>query len=139
LARLAFQLGLALQRGHGAPVDLRGDPRDRRRFRQIQGDLPVVLLERSDGVAVLRHMEEHARAIDQEPSEDQPDNDGDIDGLAEAGAGALVVERVEQVDELVLFENSNTVGAEPDVSGLAMVRVPDGSGGIDLCGDGGCD
>ena len=114
LARLPFQLRLALQRGHGLAIDLGRDPGHGRRFGQIQADLLVVLLHRGDGIAVLRYVEEDARAIEQEPADDQPDDDGDVDGLAEAGARALVVERVDQVDELVLLKLAETAGADLD-------------------------
>jgi hypothetical protein len=49
-------------------------------------------------------MEENARAIEEKPANGQIDDDGDVDGLAEARLGALVIEGVEQVDELLLFE-----------------------------------
>ena len=37
-------------------------------------------------------MEEHARAIEEEPQDGQVDDEGDVDGLAKARFGALVVE-----------------------------------------------
>ena len=72
------------------------------RFEVGEGLFPV--LQGEEGVFVLRLVEEDARAVEQEPGDGHADDDGDVDGLAEAGAGGLVVERVEQVDELVLFK-----------------------------------
>ena len=56
-------------------------------------------------------MKKYAGAVEEEPDDGQVDDDGDVDGLAEAGPGAFIVEGVEQVNELVLFEFAEAAGA----------------------------
>jgi hypothetical protein len=56
-------------------------------------------------------MEEDARAVEEEPPDGQVDDDRDVDGLAEASFGTLVVEGVEQVNELVFVEFAEAAGA----------------------------
>jgi len=60
----------------------------------------------------LRSMPEILRAVKQHPGDGQPDEQGDIDGLAEPAACPLVFNRVQQLDELVLFEMPKPVGAD---------------------------
>ena len=76
--------------------------------------LLLAIFEDVDGADELGLVEEDAWAIKQEPDDAQVNDDGDVDGLAELGFGALVVERVEQVDELMLFEFAVTAGAHLD-------------------------
>jgi len=59
-------------------------------------------------------MEEDSGAIEEEPADGQIDDDGDVDGLAEARFRAIVIEGVEQVDELVLFEFAVAASAHLD-------------------------
>ena len=59
-------------------------------------------------------MEDDLWAIEYEPADCQPDNNRDVDGFAEPGLRSVVVERVEKVDELVLFEIAVAVGTHPD-------------------------
>ena len=75
--------------------------------------LLVALLEDVDGADELRLVEEDARAVEEEPDDPQVDDDRDVDGLAEACFGALVVERVEQVDQLMLFEFADSGQCAP--------------------------
>ena len=82
-----------------------------------KGQLLVVLLHQGDGVDVARLMPEDAGAVKEEPGDGEPDDDGDVDGLAEAGAGTLVVERIEQVDDLMLLQFAVAAGAQ--LEGLA--------------------
>ena len=79
-----------------------------------EGELLVALLEDFDGTDEARLVEEDARAVEEEPDDAQVNDDGDVDGLAEACLGTLVVERVEQVDELMLFEFAEAAGAHLD-------------------------
>jgi hypothetical protein len=81
-------------------------------------------------------VEEDARTVEQEPDDPHVDDDGDVDGFAEACFGAFVVERVEQVDELMLFEFA--VAAGPHLNGLGgrrgVGRCLEGGRGHGLCG-----
>ena len=72
---------------------------------------------RAMGSMYARLMAEDAGAVEEEPGEGEADDDGDVDGLAEAGAGTLVVERVEQVDDLMLLQFAVAAGAQ--LEGLA--------------------
>jgi hypothetical protein len=76
--------------------------------------LLLALFEDVDRADEARLVEEDPRTIEEEPDYAQVNDDRDVDGLAEAGFGALVVERVEQVDELVLFKFAVTAGAHLD-------------------------
>ena len=76
--------------------------------------LLLAVFEDVDRTDEARLVKEDPRAIEEEPGDAQVNDDRDVDGLAEAGFGALVVERVEQVDELVLFEFAVTAGAHLD-------------------------
>ena len=62
-------------------------------------------------------MEDDLRAIEYEPANSQPDDDRDVDGFAESGFGSLVVERVEKVDQFMLFEFAVAVGTHLDGRG----------------------
>ena len=75
------------------------------------GQLLVALFEYFGGTDETRLMKEDAGAIEEEPGDGQVDDDRDVDGLAEAGFGALVVEGVQQVNEFVLVEFSEAAGA----------------------------
>jgi len=100
---------------HGLAVDLRMRGRRLHNGRAVlleEGQLLVMLLHQGDGVDVARLMPEDAWAVEKEPGESEVDDDGDVDGLAEAGAGTLVVERIEQMDDLMLLEFSVTAGAQ---------------------------
>jgi hypothetical protein len=57
-------------------------------------------------------MEEDAGAVEEEPGEGEEEEGGDVDGFAEACACALLVERIEEVDNLVLFELAVAAGAD---------------------------
>ena len=59
-------------------------------------------------------MEEDAGSVEEEPDYAQVNDDGDVDGLAEASLGALIVERVEQMDELMFFEFAKAASAHLD-------------------------
>lgn len=61
-------------------------------------------------VGVVRSETERGRvpevfgAVEDDPGDDEPDEDGDVDGLAETAAGTFVFYAVEQVNELVRVE-----------------------------------
>jgi hypothetical protein len=76
--------------------------------------LLFALFEDVDGADEAGLVEEDARPIEQEPDDAQVNDDGDVDRFAESGFGAFVVERVEQVDELMLFEFAIAAGAHLD-------------------------
>jgi hypothetical protein len=59
-------------------------------------------------------MEEDTGAVEEEPGDGQADDGGEVDGLAEAGAGELIVDGVEEVDELVLGKLAEAAGADFD-------------------------
>ena len=59
--------------------------------------------------------------VGEKPGEGEPDEDGEVEGLAEAAAGALVLDAVEEVDEFVVVELA--VAADDDASGLAIERA----------------
>jgi len=67
-----------------------------------------------DEVFIVRLVEEDARAVEEEPGNRKAEDCRDVDRLAELGAGALVVNRVEQVNQLVLFEIAVAAGADLD-------------------------
>ena len=94
-----------------------------------EGDLLVALLQDVDGADELGLVEEDARAVEEEPDDSEVNDDGDVDGFAETCFGAFVVERVEQMDELMLFEFA--VAAGPHLDGLS------GRGGVGRCLEGG--
>jgi hypothetical protein len=85
-----------------------------------EGQLLVAFLENVDGTDQTRLVEEHTRTVEQEPDDPQINDDGDVDGLAEACFGAFVVKRIEQMDQLVLFEFAVTAG--PHLDGLGRRR-----------------
>ncbi len=58
-------------------------------------------------------MEEDARTVEEKPDDSQVNDDGDIDGFAEAGLGAFIVERVEKMNQLMLFEFAVTGRCAP--------------------------
>jgi len=94
--------------------------------RRVQdGHLLIVVLERLDEV-VLRLVEENAWTVQQEPGDGQEEDGGDVDRLAEAGAFALVVEGVDEVDDLVGFEFAEATGAKFD----GLVRRVAGRGRV---------
>ena len=99
-----------------------------------EGQLLVALLENVDGADQARLMEEDARAIEQEPDDPQINDDGDVDGLAEACFGAFVVERVEQMDQLMLFEFAIAAGTHLDGLGGRRGVGRSLEGGHGLCG-----
>ena len=59
-------------------------------------------------------MEEDLRAVEEEPGDSHVNDDGDVDGLAEASLGAFIVEGVEQMDHLMLFEFAIAAGSHLD-------------------------
>jgi len=70
---------------------------------------------------------EDARAVENEPGDGQPEEDGDIDGLAEAATSALVFDGIEEADEFVLVEFAVAVGAKAcdRLQGLLLAAVGD--------------
>jgi len=74
----------------------------------------LALFEHLCGANKTGLMKENARAIEEEPADGQVDDDRDVDRLAETGFGTLVVEGVEKVNELVLFEFAEATGAHLD-------------------------
>lgn len=75
------------------------------------GEILFTVLQDVHWIDDARLVEEHARAVEEEPGDGEIDDDGDVDGLAEACTGALIVEAVEEVDELVFFKFSVASGA----------------------------
>ena len=69
------------------------------------------LLEDLGWIDEARLVKEHARAVEEEPAEDDVDEERDVDGLAESRFCAFVVEGVEKMDELVLFKLPEATGA----------------------------
>ncbi len=59
-------------------------------------------------------MEEDARAVEEEPDDSHVNDERDVDGLAEARFRAFIVERIEQMDQLMLFEFAIAAGAHLD-------------------------
>jgi hypothetical protein len=94
----------------------------------------VALFEDVDRADETWLVKEHARTVEQEPDDPHIDDDGDIDRLAEAGSGSFIVERVEQMNELMLFEF--TIAAGPHLNRLSGWRGFGRSldGGHRLCG-----
>jgi len=76
--------------------------------------VPVVLLHQGDGIAVLRRMEEHARPIEEEPPDGQPDDDRDVDGLAERARERSSSSVSSRWMSFVLLELAETAGAHLD-------------------------
>ncbi len=56
-------------------------------------------------------MEEHARPIEDEPAQRQIDDDRDVDGFAEASLGAFIVQRIQKMNDFMLFQFSKPAGA----------------------------
>ncbi len=79
-----------------------------------EGELFVALLENVGGIDETRLVEDDLGTVEDEPADGQPDDDGDVDGFAEARTGALIVEGVEEMNELVLFENAVAVRTHLD-------------------------
>jgi hypothetical protein len=104
--------GLAV--GHGALRAGRGGAEG---AGHVEDGEAVVLPHEGDGVLQGGGVEEEVLAVEEEPGDGEVDEDGDVDGLAEAGAGALVVEFVEEVNEFVFFEFPEAAG--PDLFGLS--------------------
>src|SRR5579871_3062929 len=75
-----------------------------------EGELLVPLLEHVRRIDKPRLMKDHLRPIKHEPPDRQPDDDRDVDRFPKPGAGAFVVERVEEMDQLMLFEYAIAVG-----------------------------
>jgi hypothetical protein len=94
-----------------------------------EGQLFVTLFEDVDGADEAWLVKEHPRTIEQEPDDPHINDDGDVDRLSEARLGAFVVERVEQMNELMLFEFA--VPAGPHLDRLV------GQGGFGRCLEGG--
>ena len=61
----------------------------------------LALAEDGGGVAELRRVPQDPRAVEDEPGNGEPDEEGDVERLAEAAAGALVLDGVEEADEFV--------------------------------------
>ena len=101
-----------------------------------EGQLLVALLENVDGADQARLVKEDARTVEQEPDDSHIDDHGDVDRLAKACFGAFVVERVEQMDQLMLFEFAVAAGAHLDGLGgrRGVGRCLDGVHGHGLCG-----
>ena len=103
---------------------------------QVLGDLEeghflVALLEdicRADEAALV---EEDLGAVENEPGEGEIEDEGEVDGLAKTRAGAVVVERVEQVDELGVVELAEAAGA--DFQRLDLVRSGGKRGRVGGC------
>ena len=91
--------------------------------------LLFALFEDVDGTDEARLVEEDTGAVEEEPDDSHVNDDGDVDGRAEACFGAFVVERVEQVDKFVLFEFTVAAGAHLDGLG--------GGCGVGRCLEGG--
>ena len=75
----------------------------------------------------LRRVPQILRPVEQDPGDREPDKQGNIDGLAEPAPRALIFDRVQQLDELVLFEVTVAVGADDvdrrrDGAARALVR-----------------
>jgi len=70
------------------------------------------LLEDVGWIDQDRGVPQDSRAVEDEPGDGQPEEERDVDGFAEAAAGALVLDGVEQANEFVLLEFSVAVGAE---------------------------
>ena len=106
-----------------------------------EGQLLVALLEHVDGADQARLMEEDARAVEEEPDDPQVNDDRDVDGLAEARLGAFIVERVEQMDELMLFEFAVAAGAHLDGLGgrRGVGRSLEGGHGLSGLTGAGCE
>ena len=81
------------------------------------GEVLLPLLEDVHGVDDAGLVEDDLRAVEDEPGEGHADDDGDVDGLAEASFGLLVVDGVEQVDDLMLFEFSEAAASHLDGRG----------------------
>ena len=103
-----------------------------------EGELFVALLEDVGGIDEAGLVEDDLGTVEDEPADGQPDDDGDVDGFAEARFGALIVEGIEEMNELVLFENA--VAVRTHLDGCT------GRGGVgrrlerrhELCGCDGC-
>ena len=100
--------------------------------------LLLALLEDVDGADEARLVEEDTRTVEEEPGDAKVNDDGDVDGLAESCFGAFVVEGVEQMDELMLFEFTVAAGAHLDGLGRRRGVGRGLEGGHGLCGSDGC-
>jgi len=78
------------------------------------GELLIAFFEDIGGIDEAGLVEDDLRAVEHEPANGEPDDDRDVDGFAEAGLGALVIKRVEEVNQLMLFEVAIAVGTHRD-------------------------
>jgi hypothetical protein len=78
------------------------------------GELLVAFFEDVGRIDEAGLVEDDLRAIEHKPADSEPDDDRDVDGFAEAGLGALVIKRVEEVNQLMLFEVAIAVGTHRD-------------------------
>ncbi len=104
------------------------------------GELPVAFFEDVGGIDEAGLVEDDLRAIEHKPTDSQPDDDRDVDGFAESGLRSVVVERVEKVNELMLFEVAVAVGTHPGGRGAGRLSGVRGSleRGHELCCCDGC-
>lgn len=85
-------------------------------------------------------MEDDLRSVEHEPADGQPDDEGDVNRLPESRLGALVVQGIQKMDDLVLFEVAVAIGTHLD--GCAGRRSGVGGRlerGHELCCCDGCD
>ena len=78
------------------------------------GQFLIALLEDVGGIDESRLVEDDLRAIEDEPPDGQPDDDGDVDRLTESRPRPFVVERIQKVDQLMFFEIAVAIGAHPN-------------------------
>ena len=89
--------------------------------RQIElGEL--VLADSICGVDEDGRVPEDSRAIEDEPGDGEPEEEGDVDGLTEPGPGTLIFDGVEKSDELVFLEFAVAVGTNADWWKRCLVR-----------------
>ena len=74
----------------------------------------VTFFQDIDGADEARLMEQDSWAVEQEPDDRHVNDDRDVDGLAKTRFGAFVVQRIEKMDQLMLFEFAITACAHLD-------------------------
>ena len=97
-----------------------------------EGQLLFALLENVDGADEAGLMKQYPGSVKEEPDDCHVNDEGDVDGLAKASLGALVIEGVEKMNQFMLFEFAVAAGAHLNgrIGGCGVGRRLEGGHGL---------